>query len=123
MSWIGAELETLPTFFIDTISEGQQAKAKIASFSGYHEQIMEYGSFKRRTYRITSGVLNATESAAFISFYEDHGMLTPFKFVYEGSTIYVRFDGGYSMSGTVSSGIKKSVRFGLVEKNPAEIII
>ena len=123
MSWIGADLEILSTFFIDTISEGQQQSAKVASFSGYHEQVISYGSFMRRTYRITSGVLDATESAAFISFYEDHGMITPFKFIYEGSTIYVRFDGGYTMDGTVSSGVKKSVRFGLVEKNPSEIIL
>lgn len=122
MSWVGATLETLSTMFFETISEGVETQAKIVEFSGYHEQRISYGSFKRRTYQITSGVVDATESAAFISFYSNHGNLTPFKFVYESETIYVRFDGGYTMSGTVAAGIKKSIRFGIKEVNPAEII-
>jgi hypothetical protein len=122
MSWVAAELETLTTIFIETISESQKDKSKIIEFSGAHEQRVSYGSFMRRSYQITSDALNATESAAFIAFYEGHGNLTPFKFVYESETIYVRFDGGYIMQGTVSPGIKKSVRFSLNEVNPAEII-
>lgn len=122
MSWIAAELETLPTMFIATISESQKDQSKIATFSNWHEQRLTYGSFMRRAYQISSGSLNATESAAFITFYQDHGNLTPFKFVYESSTIYVRFDGGYILQGTVVAGIKKSCRFSLNEVNPAEII-
>lgn len=123
MSWIGADLETLPSLFIDTISEGQDDQVKVTEFYGRHEQIVSYGSFMRRTYQVTSGSLDATESAAFITFYEQHGNITPFKFVYESETIYARFDGGYVMDGTTSEGVKKSVRFGLKEKNPAEIIL
>jgi hypothetical protein len=122
VSWIASELSTLPTVFIETISEGQKDLSKILEFSGSHEQRISYGTFMRRTYQITSNTLDATESAAFITFYGNHGNLTPFKFVYESETIYVRFDGGYVMDGTVADGIKKSVRFGLTEVNPAEII-
>lgn len=122
MSWIAADLETLPDIFFETISEGQSGQVQIADFPGGHEQVIAYGSFMKRTYQITSGSLDTTESAAFISFYSDHGNITPFKFIYEGETIYARFDGGYTMDGTVADGIKKSVRFGLKEKNPAEII-
>jgi hypothetical protein len=123
MSWIGASLETLPTIFIENISENQSDQVKVIEFSGRHEQVISYGSFMQRTYNITSGTLDATESAAFITFYGDHGNITPFKFIYESETIYVRFDGGYVMNGTVSSGVKKSVRFTLKEKNPSEIIL
>ena len=122
MAWIEVDLETLTDIFIEVISEGKQEQVKIAAFSGFHEQRISYGSFMRRTYQITSGALDATESAAFITFYNDHGNLTPFKFVRQSETIYVRFDGGYIMDGTISSGVKKSVRFGLKEVNAAEII-
>lgn len=122
MAWIGADLSTLTDVFIDKIGEGQKDLTKIIEFSGSHEQRISYGDFMRRTYQITSGALNATESAAFITFYGDHGNITPFKFVYETETIYVRFDGGFVMDGTVASGIKKSVRFAIKEVNGAEII-
>lgn len=122
MSWIAAELSTLPTVFIETISESQRDQSKIAVFPNWHEQRLTYGTFIRRVYQINSGSLNAAESAAFITFYENHGNLTPFKFVYESSTIYVRFDGGYILQGTVVAGIKKSCRFTLNEVNPAEIV-
>ena len=122
MAWIEVDLETLTDIFIEVISEGKQEQVKIAAFSGFHEQRISYGSFMRRTYQITSGTLDATESAAFITFYNDHGNLIPFKFVRQSETIYVRFDGGYIMDGTISFGVKKSVRFGLKEVNAAEII-
>lgn len=123
MSWIGADLETLTTIFIDKIGEGIKDLTKITEFSGSHEQRISYGDFKPRTYQITSGALNATESAAFITFFSNHGNLTPFKFVYETATIYTRFDGGFVMDGTVANGIKRSVRFALKEVNSAEIIL
>lgn len=123
MSWIGADLEILTDIFLETVSEGQTDQAKVLEFSGSHEQRISYGSFMRRTYNITSGSLDATESAAFISFYEAHGLLIPFKFEYGGETIYARFDGGYVMQGTQTDGLKKSARFGLKEVNPAEIVL
>ena len=122
MSWIVADLSTLPTIFFETVSEGQSDQSQVTIFPGRHEQVITYGSFMQRTYQITSGTLDATESAAFISFYNNHGNITPFKFVYESETIYVRFDGGYVLDGTVADGVKKSVRFGLTEKNPSEFI-
>lgn len=123
MSWIGADLETFPTIFFETVSEGQQDQSRILEFSGYHEQRVSYGNFMRRTYQITSGAIDATESAAFIAFYGDHGNITPFKFIYDGETLYVRFDAGFVMDGTVADGVKKSVRFEFKEMNPSEIII
>lgn len=123
MSFIGASLETLPSIFIDTISEDQSDQVMVTEFSGRHEQVISYGSFMQRTYNISSGTLDAIESAAFITFYGNHGNVTPFKFEYESETIYVRFDAGFAMDGTGSPGVKKSVKFGLKEKNPSEIIL
>lgn len=123
MSWIAADLEELPDMFFETVSEGQTDQVQVAPFPGGYDQVVSYGSFIPKTYQITSTSLDATESAAFVTFYGGHGNVTPFKFIYEDVTIYVRFDGGYVMEGTSSKGVKRSVRFGLKEKNPGEIVI
>lgn len=123
MAWIGADLETLPTIFHDKVSESRSDKSRIIEFSAGHEQRVRYGDFQRWTFHVTSGVLDATETAAFISFYADHGNLTPFKYVHDGTTLYCRMDGGFTFTGTVADGIKKSVRFSMKQVCPSEIIL
>lgn len=122
MSWIASELPDLPTLPISSITQSRQNQVAIHSFSGEHEQRIDYAGPKLHQLVMACNIMTESEAQSFESFWIGRkGSLRPFRYIWQGNSRYWRFDGNYSLDW--KPPMLAALSFSIREMHPSEIVL